>query len=219
MTDPKFSKLDHAMTMALQDAEAAQAAAPSTMAIFAVSKVCGALDRTTIGTKVVAITSFTTALDDALKAHDRSKDPVPGQHFVMLPNAVHTVSGGIGTRDGRTADDYVVRMHRGRCDAFLKRQFAAKPTGLAVIVYTIDAYAADPEVDAEEVAGFRRMQVTHVIVAVLAFAGPRAPLSPYRFVSNLAGGNNEADTWTLEQIRSMARDIKSYDDAWCVVAD
>ena len=69
----------------------------------------------------------------------------------------------------------------------------------------------------EEVAALGN--ATHVVVAVLGFAGPNPPLSPYRFVSNLAGGNNEALTYTADDMRRMAKDIKAYDDEWCVVAD
>jgi len=57
------------------------------------------------------------------------------------------------------------------------------------------------------------------VVAVLASAGPRAPLGVGRFVANLAGGNNEASVWSGDEIRAKAREIVAYDDAWCVVAD
>ena len=58
-----------------------------------------------------------------------------------------------------------------------------------------------------------------MLVAVLAFAGPKAPLSPYRLVHNLAGGNNEAAQWTADEIRAKALESKVYYDEWCTVAD
>jgi hypothetical protein len=56
-------------------------------------------------------------------------------------------------------------------------------------------------------------------VAVLAFAGPKAPLPPIRLVHNLAGGNKEAATWTADEIRAEAVEIRAYDETWAVVAD
>ncbi len=53
----------------------------------------------------------------------------------------------------------------------------------------------------------------------LASTGPRAPYTPYRLISNLAGGNNEALEWTAEEIRKKAVESKKYHDEWCVVAD
>ena len=188
------------------------------MTTFVVSNVCSAFELKTIGTKVLDPVKFTAILRTALETYDTTKDHTPGQHFVLLhEGALKYVSAGVGKH---LVDEYayVVRSHRGHCSAFLKREFAAAPTGIAVVVYTLDAYKADPEVDPKEIASFPA-GVTHVIVAVLAFAGPKAPLTPYRFVSNLAGGNNDADTYNIEDVRKMAREIIAYSNDWCVVAD
>jgi hypothetical protein len=56
-------------------------------------------------------------------------------------------------------------------------------------------------------------------VAVLAFAGPKAPLTPYRLVHNLAGGNNEVEAWTKEDILTKAKESLAYWNEWVVVAD
>jgi hypothetical protein len=61
--------------------------------------------------------------------------------------------------------------------------------------------------------------ITHVLVAVLAFAGPQSQLSPHRFAANLAGGNHEAQAWTADEIRAKAKDIMAYDNEWVTVAD
>lgn len=192
--------------------------------VFTVSDVCTAFNTLVglgdIGTMVTNPGGLYTALSLALREHDTTKDRVPGQHFVSLLGygALGYVSAGVGRNRGRSADDYVVREHRGRMGAFLKRQYAAPVESLAVVVYTKAAYAADPEVNPDEIAAMDD-NVTHVVVAVLATAGPNPPLSPYRFVSNLAGGNNEALTYTADDMRRMAKDIKAYDDEWSVVAD
>lgn len=75
---------------------------------------------------------------------------------------------------------------------YLKRKFAARVEHGSAVVYTIDAYLNDPDVTDEERDELARCEYTHILVAVLASAGPKPPLGPYRFVHNLAGGNREA---------------------------
>lgn len=186
--------------------------------MFAVSNVCSAFSPNgNVGTRVTNLGGFFTALSLALQTYNIANDRVHGQHFVVVPEVMPYVSAGVGRRGAFGTAQYVVREHRGRMEAFLKRQYAAPLTGVAVVVYTKEAYMADPEVTLTEIAALGNC--THVVVAVLGFAGPTPPLSPYRFVSNLAGGNNEALTYTADDIRRMAKDIKAYDDEWCVVAD
>lgn len=188
------------------------------MTTFVVSNICSAFETQTIGTKVTDPGAFLRVLSGALATYDPSKDRTPGQHFVALPDeALKYVSAGVGPRPVNE-HCYVVRLHRGHCSMFLRREYAATPTGVACVVYTVDAYKADPEVDQAEIASFPD-GTTHVIVAVLAFAGPKAPLSPHRFVSNLAGGNRDALTYDADTIRAMAREIIAYSNDWSVVAD
>jgi len=84
-------------------------------------------------------------------------------------------------------------------------------------VYTRDAYVADPDITPEDIQALG--DSTHVIIAVLASSGPSAPLTPHRFVHNLAGGNNEALLWTADEIRAKAKEILSYANEYSVVAD
>lgn len=114
-----------------------------------------------------------------------------------------------------------MRVHRGQPSLFLRREFAAPVEGLACVVYTRAAYLADPDTrnEPEETARIEASDCTHVIIAVLAFAGPRAPLTPYRLVHNLAGGNNEVGAWTKEDILTRAKESLDYWNEWCVVAD
>ena len=103
----------------------------------------------------------------------------------------------------------------------LKREFAAPVEGCAAVVYSLAAYLADPDLEGEteEIKRITDLNPAYVIVAVLAFAGPKAALSPYRLTANLAGGNLEAQVWDADKIRQVAKDSKSYDDAWATVAD
>jgi hypothetical protein len=76
--------------------------------------------------------------------------------------------------------------------AYLKREFALPVSGVAVIVYSLDAYAADTDVSDEEVSRVASFLETkegdrYVIVAVLASSGPASPLSPRRFAANFEG--------------------------------
>lgn len=172
-----------------------------------------------IGSRVEDPAAFLDVLSKAVMDYDFTQGKVPGQGFVHLGDRVNSfVSAGVGKRvDDPSA--YVVQTHRGRCTAYLKRTYAEKVTGCACIVYTMDAYKGDPEVSAEEVASLEATEATHVLVAVLAFAGPESPLSPFRFTSNLAGGNKEAQVWTADEIRAKAKEIYDYDTEWCAVAD
>lgn len=173
----------------------------------------------TIGTKVLNAERFLEILDAAIKAYDPSKDRVPGQHFIMLPaEACECVSAGVGKRTSDPAD-YIARFYRGNVDLYLRREKAAKAENVAAVVYTKAAYLADPDVAGDPAESARVQDCDYVLVTVLAFAGPKAPLSPVRFVHNLAGGNNEALVWSADEIRKNAADIKAYWDAWCVVAD
>jgi hypothetical protein len=187
------------------------------MVKIAVSDICSALKSEAIGSRVIDDAGFTKAALAAIEAHDFSKDRVPGQGFIQCPEAIPFVSAGVGPRS-KDPKDYVLREHRGIVSAYLKRHLAAPVTGCALVVYTRDAYLRDPDVTAEEAA--RVDTASHVLVAVLAFAGPESPpLPPYRFVWNLAGGNREAATWTADEIRSKAKAAIDYDNAWVTVAD
>lgn len=206
-----------------------------------VSDIVQAFERMAVGTRVVDSVVFMEMLAEAIERHDTSKDKVPGQHYVEMPAAaLGTVSAGVG-RHTHQPEDYVVRAWRGEAGLYLRRSFAAACTNLAVVVYTRDAYRADPQVTTERfLTAFPDELTTHTIVAVLASAGPRPPVSPHRFVMNLAGGNREYDLVTLAQqqtqqhhqgdlagclvdqigrLRRLAGEVMEYTREWCVVAD
>lgn len=174
----------------------------------------------TIGTKVTDERSFLAVAAKAIAGHDFASDRVPGQGFIQCPEAMPFVSAGVG-RNTTDPYDYVVRLHRGETQLFLRREKAVATEGCALVVYTREAYLADPDVqnDAEELRRVEASNATHVLIAVLAFAGPKAPLSPQRLVANLAGGNKEALVWGADEVRAKAKESAEYWRVWCVVAD
>ncbi len=189
---------------------------------FAFANILTAMDEATIGSKVGNPAGFLKALEAAVGSHDTSRDRAPGQHFVVMPmEAVEAgeVTCGLGHRTDNPAD-FVLRNHRGNVSAFLHREHALPVTFCATIVYTRDAYLSDPDVIAsgDTIAD----EATHVVVAVLASAeGVPNPLprGTYRLAHCLAGGNKEADAWSLEEVKQMCADSVAYEDKFCVVAD
>lgn len=188
--------------------------------VLGISTIVTAFDEFTIGTKVIN-TEFMYLVAKAIAKHDVSADRIPGQSFIHVPEVVSLVSGGMG-RNRDNEYDYVLRSHRGKVHAYLKREFAEPVTDCHVVVYTRDAYLADPDIDEDPVEAERirsQTNTTHILVAVLAAAGVPSRLSPYRFVKNLAGGNHEALVWSGDEIRAKAQEIAADVDEWSIVAD
>ena len=190
---------------------------------FAFANILTAMDESTIGSKVGNPGGFLKALETAVESHDTSRDRAPGQHFVVMPMdavAAGEVTCGIGHRT-ENPDDFVLRNHRGNVSAFLRREHALPVTFCATIVYTREAYMEDPDVADSEGVTIAE-EATHVIVAVLASAdGVPNPLprGTYRLAHCLAGGNKEADAWSLAEVKQMCVDSVAYEDKFCVVAD
>ena len=185
------------------------------------ANILTALDFKAIGTKVhpAKIERFLDLLQDAIANFDFASCRQPGQGLVPLPQETcDMVSAGIGQRTDNPVD-YLIRKHRGKVGLYLHRALAAKPDKVAAVVYTAEAYLNDPEIQDEESSRVKKGGFTHMLVAILASAGPPSPLTPGRFASNLAGGNNEAMNWTADEIRAKAKEIDDYAKTWCVVAD
>ena len=187
-----------------------------------ISGTLSAFDQVAVGTAVNHAALFFEFLSDAINDHNWSSDRVKGQAFLILCGYVNgVVSAGVG-RTREDPDAYVLRCHRGRVGAYLKRCYGGAVTDVSTIVYTKEAYLNDPDID--EVPGEReriiRENPTHVLVAVLAsVAGAPVSLTPYRFIANLAGGNKEALVWDADEIRERAREVKACADVWSVVSD
>lgn len=182
------------------------------------SDVCSAFNETAIGTRIMQTAPFFILAEDAIKKHDFSTDRVPGQGYIECPELTRYVSAGVGPRSSNP-DDYVCREHRGVVGAYLRRGLATTAENVALVVYTKAAYLDDPNMTKTKAARIEGTGATHVLVAVLAFAGPKSPLPPYRLVWNLAGGNNEALVWTADEIREKAKAAIDYESAWSTVAD
>ena len=183
---------------------------------FGISKVCSAFEDQAIGSRVLNRGDFLAALEVAVRDHEKKLGRITGQYTVAMPESVNSlVSSGVGLCAGVTPDDFVLREHRGRVSAYLRRDRAiqAHHFDVEVIVYTMESYLGDPEVDPSEFSGF---EATHVIVAVNAGSSPHTPL---RFVSNLAGGNREAALWDIDEILDKAKEVNDYWKKWRVVAD
>lgn len=229
-----------------------------------------AFDEKTIGTKVIAPFAFNNALEAAIEAYTF---PANGQGFVTLPaSAYDTVSPGVRRVEGLIEKDFVVRQHRGHWGCYAKRsspRLSLVPVeGLACVVYTKDAYLADPDLAAQEhkapcmgsiheydhggdcpcgvlaknvKALQERERITnldpdYILVAVLAFCGPKSPLPLWTLVHNIAGGNNEFiprtappafheiqnlvdDVRLLHSIIASAKASEAYWNEWMIVAD
>lgn len=183
------------------------------------SNICSAFEERTIGTKVTRAQDFLAEVERVVATHDFTTDRVPGQALLQVPGAVPFVSAGVGQRTSNPSD-YVLREHRGRVGAYLKRSLASSVRSCAVVLYTRRAYFQDPDIDPAEAARIDAADPTHVLVAVLASTGDStSPLPPYRFVWNLAGGNREAALWSADEIRAKAKEIITYDQGWAGVAD
>ncbi len=189
----------------------------------AISNECKAFEATGVGTRVVSPGHFLGGLMKELKAYTF---PDNGQGFIRMPATTYAdVSCGVTKRAGLTPNHYVVREWRHEVGLFARREFAAPVESLHVVIYTRVAYLADPDTlaDPNELARIERdITVTHVIVAVLASAGPKPPVSSHRFVRNLAGGNSAytPDTgYTLERAIADAKAIVEYEREWATVAD
>jgi hypothetical protein len=150
--------------------------------------------------------------------------PPSGQAKINVPEGTHTASCGVAHRRDVPFEGYHIVEYREGPSLFADRQHAAKTERLQVVVYTQKAYAADPDCTPQEVE--RCKDYDYIVVAVLASAGPEPPLSAYRFVHNLAGGNNEfkpENGYTLAKALAkaidQAKEIVAYGRDWITVAD
>lgn len=202
-----------------------------------ISDICTAHKARAIGSKIKEWGDFYPVLQSAIDNYSEANDRVPGQHFIVMPQAKHLVSAGDG-RKTKNPDDYVIRTHREGPKMYLKRAKAGETNFLACVVYTLEAYLADPDITDDERKRIScGVPPTHVLVAVIASSGPESPVTPYRFVHNLAGGNKEYQCphWDyhsqdcsevidildnhIEFLEDKARAVIEHWNEWSVVAD
>jgi hypothetical protein len=198
-----------------------------------ISNIVTAFDEITIGSKVLCKTTFLDIVAHVIDETDFENQKEPGQAVIDLPNTgpssvLPYLSAGVAIRsDKDQPSDFVIREYREGCKMYLKRSVAVEQgrcpvSSCRAVVDTREAYLNDPDVikDAEETARIKNSDYTHILVAVLASTGDKdSPLSPFRFVHNLAGGNNEALKYTADEIREMAKEIIEYSNTHIAVAD
>lgn len=177
------------------------------------ANICTALDNSTIGSKVIHRETFWLELEGAIRDF---KFPENGQALVPM-SGTGLVSCGVARRTEVPIVGYHIRQYREGPSLYADRKYAASTEHLACIVYTKAAYLADPDYNPEEV-----IVGDYVLVAVLASAGPKPPLTAGRFVHNLAGGNNAykpENGYTIEKAVEEAKAISAYGKEWITVAD
>ncbi len=188
-----------------------------------VSRLTGVADaftENTVGTKVKDPVLFFHHMNIAVTERDFETQKCPGQAKISVQNLIPYISCGVGLRT-KNPSDFIPRLHRGVVEMFLKREFAERADDCSIVVYTRAAYLNDPQVkrNLEEVENIEVSDCTHVLVAIIGSAGPDPQVSNNRFVSGLAGDNNESALWSLEEIHNRAREVRDYNEQWCTVAD
>jgi hypothetical protein len=152
----------------------------------------------------------------------KGPDRAPGQHFIQLKLNEYMLGKFLSGVGRRTTDpkEYFPALWRGEVVLLGRRKLAEPTTGVAVIVYTREAYLNDPQIDE---AGRRWLdpRTTHVLVDVLAFSNTigSPQLSPHRFVRNMAGGNNTQLTASADELRAEAQLVAAYDASYVTVGD
>ena len=117
-----------------------------------------------------------------------------GQGFVPMPDSVKGfVVPGAAKRNLLSEKTGIIRNHRGEDILCVDRSKVdvGEADSVAAIVYTMQAFLNDPEngLSSEEKTQLLNGEFTHVLVTTLAFKGPKSPLTPHRFMHNVAGGN------------------------------
>lgn len=167
------------------------------------------------------IDRFWEILERGIRAHDFEADRVPGQGFILLPDAVDYVSAGCALRTDNPLD-YFPHLHREKVALYMKRWVSDRVTDVAscaAVVYTIEAYLRDPDVTEKEAARIQSLEANHVFVALIAApTTDPSPLTPRRLVANLAGGNHEALAWSADEIRARAEESNEFWNRYATVA-
>jgi hypothetical protein len=185
------------------------------MKIYMHTIAAAQVERKAIGTFVQKPMSLHTALMAAVEDHDFRDGP-----FVTIAGAQEFVTCGVA---GATTnpEDYVLREHRGEVAAYRRRDGLTaeekRPDTVAAIIYNRQMYLNDPQTSDEAKADFVESGYTHCWVTTLAMKGPKAPVGPWRFCVNLAGGNAIAGVKTKEELVFEAQEIEDYWSKWSTV--
>jgi len=187
------------------------------MNIFAHPIVTNQFTAAAIGTFVKDPETLSRIVSEAVASFEF---PENGQGFVVLPEAAKDcVLPGVALRTPNVGD-YCLREHRGEISEYINRNTAdlGQCDMVAAIVYTAEAFLADPQTSEEEKAAFSEAGYTHCWVTTLGNKGPKPPVGAWRFAVNLAGGNAAYANATRAQLVEEAREIQEYWSTWGTVA-
>jgi len=193
-----------------------------------ISDICEAFESEAVGSKVrpAMEENFMKALDEAISDYDFSGGKVPGQVVIELPLKVNDwVSPGSWKRGSIDPNDFVLRKYRGEVGMYLRRKHDMTSARVRCVVYTRDAYEADPDFTEDEALRIEEFfgnpfDGGHVLVAVLGDCdNVPSTVSYSRFVKNLGGGNNEYAVMTKDEIVSLAKKVVDYRSLYMGVAD
>jgi hypothetical protein len=179
---------------------------------------CSAFEPIAVGSRIIggSHAKVLEMIEQAIAEHDPSHDLRPGQLSLCLPEEANgLVLCGVG-RKTKFSHDYHVKMHRGAPTLCLNREHSLPTEWVHATVYTKAAMLEDPQIDEQD---HKMLDVhTHCLVSLRAGVGEDDPLTMYRFVSNLAGGNLNVQDMTLAQIQQTAKEVLAGDE-FCVVSD
>jgi len=193
-----------------------------------VSDICEAFKDKVVGSKVHPqhLADFFDVLDEAVSNYDFSQGKVPGQAVIELPSKVNDwVSPGSWKRGSIDPNDFVLRKYRGEVGMYLLRKPDMTSARVRCVVYTRDAYEADPDFTEDEALRMEEFfgnpfDGGYVLVAVLGDPdNVPSTVSFGRFVKNLAGANNEYAVMNKAAVVALAKKVVDYRSRYMGVAD
>ena len=169
-----------------------------------------------IGPKVLDKFSFFNEVYDASTKFQwgSPKKKSYGEAFLILGEyASKNVLSGFGKRT-QDINDYILRSHKNRVEAFLKREKAEAHHGVVVCV-TDRQKKKEAEGNTEQAAAppFLEFEITDIIT----LAGPSVILSEKDFVKDIVDG--KYSEFAIKDFIEYSRKVFSHNENWCLVAD
>lgn len=173
------------------------------MKIKAFEFATGKFENEVVGTKCLGtLGDFLGVLAPLIEAHVPDPGATPGQLVIPLPTELLT-SLLPGDR-ARTLDkaDYHPQDWRKSMEMFMLREQGAHAEDGIAIVFTREAWCADPDFDPGD--PFLEEDTTHVLVDIRAVGNHRDDVSYRRWLLNFTGGSS---AWTIENAMRTLRNI------------
>ncbi|KKW28677.1 MAG: hypothetical protein UY72_C0064G0005 [Candidatus Uhrbacteria bacterium GW2011_GWD2_52_7] len=175
-----------------------------------------------VGYKIPDLEAFIAAVKDAFVNPDLN-EVTPGEFVISKPEISRLVKPGIGKRSNNP-EDYVLRNHRGKVGAFLKREFAIPYADYNVIIWTLPRFSkesTESPSDFEDLTKFMKSGCTHALVGAKAAS---AVVDAEDFVRNIMDTPRQ-DFFThpfevlVDDVRNSAQRVTTFYDMWSLVAD